>query len=41
MLNLLGLLGANSSISGTFARTNPITLKLYHNIESVILNKNH
>ena len=32
---------ANSSIFGTFARTHPITLKLYQNIEDVILIKNN
>ena len=32
---------ANSSIFGTFARTHPITLKLYQNIKDVILIKNN
>ena len=34
-------MSANSSIFGTFARTHPISLKLYQNIEDVILIKNH
>ena len=32
---------AISAIFGTFARTHPITLKLYQNLEGVILNKYH
>ena len=33
--------GGNLSTFGTFARTHPITLKLYQNIEEVIFTKNH
>ena len=35
------LVSAISAIFGTFARTHPITLKLYQNIEDVILIKNN
>ena len=34
-------MSAISAIFGTFARTHPITLKLYQNIEKVLLIKNH